>query len=174
MKTNWHVATAAEAIAAAQFARFGLDVSVQYGANQPEYDLMITDGETFLKISVKGSADGGWGLAQTQLAKIGNADYHGAADAWLRRHKPRTALCFVQFKNVPEDTLPRCSLAWPGEVAARLKSASGGRGDTILYEDYRRGPKAAGAWSVERIPDEWRLTQRRVAEFLVSVGGAHA
>jgi hypothetical protein len=49
MKTNWHVATAAEAIAAAQFARSGYDVSVQYGANQPEYDLMITDGDKFLK-----------------------------------------------------------------------------------------------------------------------------
>jgi antirestriction protein ArdC len=52
MKTNWHVVTAAEAIAALQFARFGFDVSVQYGANQPEYDLMVTDGEEFLKIKV--------------------------------------------------------------------------------------------------------------------------
>jgi hypothetical protein len=41
MKTNWHIATAAEAIAAAQFARLGFNVFVQYGANQPEYDLMI-------------------------------------------------------------------------------------------------------------------------------------
>jgi hypothetical protein len=42
-KSSWHVATAAEAIAAAQFARLGFNVSVQYGANQPEYDLMIAD-----------------------------------------------------------------------------------------------------------------------------------
>jgi hypothetical protein len=54
------VATAAEAFAAAQFARFGYDVSVQYGANQPEYDLIIAEGRRMLKISVKGSADGGW------------------------------------------------------------------------------------------------------------------
>ena len=54
MKTNWHVATAAEAIAAAQFARLGFDVSVQYGANQPEYDLMVHNGEHTLKVSVKG------------------------------------------------------------------------------------------------------------------------
>jgi hypothetical protein len=54
MKTNWHVATAAEAIAAAQFARLGFDVSVQYGANQPEYDLMVHNGEHALKVSVKG------------------------------------------------------------------------------------------------------------------------
>ena len=86
MTTNWHVATAAEAITAAQFARFGYDVSVQYGANQPEYDLMISspDGR-MLKISVKGSADGGWGLTQ---GMIHEADYHGAADKWLARHKP--------------------------------------------------------------------------------------
>jgi hypothetical protein len=174
MKTTWHVATAAEAIAAAQFARFGFDVSVQYGASQPEYDLMITDGEEFLKISVKGSSDGAWGLTQSQLAKLGNANYHGAVDAWLKRHKPRTALCFIQFKDVPSDVLPRCYLAWPAEVGARLKSASGGRGDTVLFEDYRRGPRAAGAGSVERIPDEWRLTQERTAEFLKSAGGAHA
>jgi hypothetical protein len=173
MKTNWHVATAAEAIAAAQFARFGFDVSVQYGANQPEYDLMVTDGEEFLKISVKGSADGAWGLTQTQLARLGNADYQGAADAWLKRHKPRTALCLIQFKDVPADALPRCYLAWPPEIAARLKSASGGRGDTVLFENYRRGPRAAGAGSVERIPDNWKLSQERVVEFLKAVGAAH-
>jgi hypothetical protein len=46
--SSWHVATAAEAIAAAQFARFECDVSVQYGANQPEYDLMIADGAHIL------------------------------------------------------------------------------------------------------------------------------
>ena len=36
----WHVGVAAEAFAAALFARYGYDVSVQYGANQPEYDLI--------------------------------------------------------------------------------------------------------------------------------------
>ena len=38
--TPRNVAVAAEAFAAAQFARLGFDVSVQYGANQPEYDLL--------------------------------------------------------------------------------------------------------------------------------------
>jgi len=82
MKNSWHVATAAEAFAAAQFARCGWDVSVQYGANQPEYDLVAVDGERILKISVKGSKDGAWGLTQSFIS---NADYHGAADAWLLR-----------------------------------------------------------------------------------------
>jgi len=52
---SWHVGIAAEAFAAGMFARCGYDVSVQYGANQPEYDLMIASGEKVLKISVKGS-----------------------------------------------------------------------------------------------------------------------
>ena len=62
--TSWHVGVAAEAYAAALFARFGYDVSVQYGANQPEYDLIAVSGDKMLKISVKGSQDGGWGLTQ--------------------------------------------------------------------------------------------------------------
>ena len=45
-------------VAAAQFARLGFDVSVQYGENQPEYDLIVARGELLLKISVKGSQDG--------------------------------------------------------------------------------------------------------------------
>jgi len=81
MKTSWQVATAAEAFAAAQFARFGWDVSVQYGANQPEYDLVAVDGNRMLKVSVKGSKDGGWGLTQSHIR---NADYHSAADTSSR------------------------------------------------------------------------------------------
>jgi len=62
--SSWHVATAAEALAAAQFARCGYDISVQYGANQPEYDLVAARGDKMMKISVKGSQDGAWGLTQ--------------------------------------------------------------------------------------------------------------
>ena len=46
--TSWHVGVAAEAFAAAQFARLTYDVSVQYGANQPEYDLIAVDGDKML------------------------------------------------------------------------------------------------------------------------------
>ena len=104
---GWHVSTAAEAMAAAQFARLGCDVSVQYGANQPEYDLMIARGDPMLKVSVKGSSDGGWGLTQTQLTQWrkknpdGPTNYIAAADIWLARHKSRTAMCLVNFRGVP-------------------------------------------------------------------------
>ena len=72
LMSGWHVAVAAEAATASLFARCGLDVSVQYGADQPEYDLVVVRDDRVLKISVKGSQDGSWGLTQSFLR---NADY---------------------------------------------------------------------------------------------------
>lgn len=155
----WHVGVAAEAIAAGQFARCGLDVSVQYGADQPEYDLVVVRGEKALKVSVTGSQDGGWGLTQSYLK---GADYHGAIEKWLSRHKPGTVLCFVQFTGVKLDELPRLYLATPREVADRLRATAQGRGDTILYEYHEWGPRAKAAGTVERIPDGWRFTRERI------------
>ena len=111
-----NIAVAAEAIAAAQFARLGWDVSVQYGADQPLYDLIVARSERMLQISVKGSQDGGWGLTQSFLA---NADYHGAIDRWLEKHGAHIVFCFVQFKDVQFDEMPRLYLARPSEVAER-------------------------------------------------------
>ena len=54
---------AAESFAASLFARAGYDVLVQYGANQPHYDLVAVKGERMLLISVKGSQSGVWMLA---------------------------------------------------------------------------------------------------------------
>jgi Holliday junction resolvase-like predicted endonuclease len=160
------VATAAEAFAAAQFARFGYDVSVHYGAGQLEYDLIISEGRRMLKISVKGSADGGWNLSQSSahsdLSTANRANSHDAADLWLAGHKAGTAICLVQLKDVADDALPRAYLAWPLEIAARLKAASGGGGDTILWENYTSGPDIGGAGTVERPLEEWKMTRERV------------
>ena len=119
--SSWHVGVAAEAFAAGMFARCGLDVSVQYGANQPEYDLIVAQEDKLLKVSVKGSKDGSWGLTQSHLKE---ADYHGAIDKWLSRHKPKTVFCFVQLKDVGLNDAPRVYLASPAEVAQRLKETS--------------------------------------------------
>jgi hypothetical protein len=164
---SWHISVAAEAVAAALFARCGLDVSVQYGANQPEYDLMVARGEHILKVSVKGSRDGSWGLTQSHL-EPGKADYHGAIKTWLERHKPRTIFCFVQFKGVPLEQMPRVYLATPPEVAARLRATAANRGDTILYESHSWSPRAAAAGTVERIPPEWNFSAARVEELLTA------
>jgi hypothetical protein len=164
--SSWHVKVAAEAFAAGLFARCGVDVSVQYGADQPEYDLIIAKGDRRLKVSVKGSQDGSWGLTQSYLK---NADYHSAIDVWLSRHKPKTILCFVQFKGVSIGELPRVYLATPTDVAQRLKDTAKGRGDTILYEEHRWGATAYGAGTTEKIPERWGFSEARVEQLLNEV-----
>jgi Holliday junction resolvase-like predicted endonuclease len=169
--SSHHVGVAAEAFAAGQFARCGFDVSVQYGANQPEYDLMVAKGTALLKVSVKGSQDGSWGLTQSFLEHATKrsgkkADYHGAIDIWLERHGSRTVLCLVQFAGVPSNLLPRMYLATPIEVARRLRETAKGRGDSILYENQEWTSRAHGAGTVDKIPDNWRFTRERAEELL--------
>ncbi len=167
MKNSWQVATAAEAFAAAQFSRCGWDISVQYGANQPEYDLVAVDGDRMIKVSVKGSKDGSWGLTQSLLS---NADYHAAADAWLLKHTRKTVFCFVQFKDVAVTDLPRMYLARPTEVAAWLKACAAGRGDTILHEEHAWTPRAQATGTIDRIPAAWRFDQTRLEEIAGNEG----
>ena len=149
-----HVGVAAEAFAAGQFARCGFDVSVQYGANQPEYDLMVARGTSLLKVSVKGSQDGSWGLTQSFLEQAARrsgkkTDYHGAIDIWLERHGSRTVFCLVQFAGVPSGLLPRLYLATPKEMAQRMHETAKGRGDTILYrtENGLHAPMELARWT---------------------------
>jgi Holliday junction resolvase-like predicted endonuclease len=163
---SWQVGVAAEAFAAGQFARCGYDVSVQYGANQPEYDLIVANGDKMLKVSVKGSQDGSWGLTQSYIK---NADYHGAG-AWLQRHSAKTVMCLVQFKDVGVDGLPRIYLATPNEIAQRLKDSAKGRGETILYEHHEWSPRAYGYGTIDRIPDSWKFSRTRTEEIVVSLG----
>ncbi|CAG0996316.1 hypothetical protein METP3_02985 [Methanosarcinales archaeon] len=158
---SWHVSIAAEAFAAGVFARCGYDVSVQYGANQPEYDLIIAKSEKILKVSVKGSQDGGWGLTQSCLI---HAEYHKAADVWLSKHNKKTIFCFVQFEGIGLNELPRIYLATPIEVANRLKESAKGRGSSILNEHHKWGPKAVGAGTIDQIPDHWKFSKERCEE----------
>ena len=164
---SWHVGVAAEAIAAAQFARYTYDVSVQYGANQPEYDLIAVSGDKMLKISVKGSQDGSWGL--TQSFKKGHT-YHEAVQEWLSRHHKKTIFCLVQFKNVDDSQLPRMYLASPEEIAEVLCKEAAGRGDTILYEHHEWGPTAKAYGTVDKLPESWRSTKERAEEMFEKYG----
>ncbi len=161
--TSWHVGVAAEAIAAAQFARCGLDVSIQYGADQPEYDLIIAKDEHLMKVSVKGSQVGNWGLAQSHVK---NADYHKAVEIWKSKFKPKTILCFVQFKGIELNQMPRLYLATPEEVANVLNNISEGKGSAILYEEHDWTPRARAFGTYEKIPNEWEFTQERVFKLL--------
>ncbi|CAD5366689.1 conserved hypothetical protein [Rubrivivax sp. A210] len=168
MKTSWQVATAGEAFAAAQFARCGWDVSIQYGANQPEYDLVAVDGDRVLKVSVKGSKDGSWGLTQSYLTK-GSADYHGAIDAWLSKHTRLTIFCLAQFRGVPVTELPRMYLATPAEIGAQLRVTAKGRGDTILHERKEWTDRAHAAGTVDAVPDAWKFTEQRLEQLAVGI-----
>jgi Holliday junction resolvase-like predicted endonuclease len=89
---------AAESYSACLLARCGYDVLVQYGANQPHYDLVASKGEAFLPISVKGSQDGGWMLAVKYKGK--SRSYCDAADLWLSAQRPDIVFLLVQFLNV--------------------------------------------------------------------------
>lgn len=160
--TSWQVSVAAEAAVAMVFARAGWNVSVQYGANQPEYDLMVENGSAVLKVSVKGSQDGSWGLTQKHLK---NADYHGAIDTWLAKHTLRTIYAFVQFKNVGLADAPRIYLAKPSEVASQLKKTANGRGDTILYEKKEWTKRATAIGTIDAIPPAWLLSEKRLSNF---------
>lgn len=159
--SQYHVKVATEAFAAAMFARCGYDVSVQYAGNQPEYDLIIAKDDKMLKVSVKGSQDGGWGLTQSFKK---DATYHEAVDKWLERFKPKTIMCFVQLKNTKVNEMPRMYLATPQEVAQRLKDSAKGRGETILYEYKEWTASAHGAGTIDKIPDEWKFTPERIEE----------
>ncbi len=165
--SSWHVGVAAEAYAAALFARCGYDVSVQYGANQPEYDLIAVSGNLMLKISVKGSKDGGWGL--TQNYKRG-CNYHEAIQKWLEAHHKKTIFCLVQFQNANIDEMPRVYLATPQEIADVLNASAGGRGETVLRENHTWGSRAVASGTTDQIPDDWKFSPERL-KFLFDTYG---
>ena len=160
---SFHVGVAAEAFTAALFARCGYDVSVQYGANQPEYDLIITRGASVLKVSVKGSKERNWGLTQRYLK---DADYHAAAESWFARHGPRTVYALVLFSDDDPMAMPRVYLATPREIADRLKATAKGKGDTILHEHIVWTNRAHGAGTIDEIPAAWKFSSKRIDELI--------
>lgn len=170
--TSLHVGIAAEGFAAAMFARCGLDVTVQYGPSQPDYDLIVSRGEHFLKIAVKGSKDGGWIIIPIRM-ESGQPDYLAAIDRWLARHTSRTVLCLVQFQGVPIDEMPRIYIAGAADVAAHLRSTARGLGDTTLYERKVWSARAPVAGSDE-IPPTWRFSRERVEMLLLGSAPAPA
>jgi len=161
--TQYHVAVAAEAFAAGLFAQAGCDVLVQYGANQPQYDLVITRGGLAVHVSVKGSQDGGWGLIQNyKRSRL----YHEAADAWVASHRiPDILYCLVQFQDVALGQCPRVYLATITDIASRHKESRNGLGETILWEN-RCYKKGVAKGCTDMVPLEWIFSQARLSKFL--------
>lgn len=156
--TKYQVNVAAEAFVVVALSQCGYDVAMQYGTTQPDWDILATKGGRTLKVQVKGSQDGAWGLFQSHLQ---NADYHGALIAWAAKQLPDIVYVFVQFENVVAGHTPRCYAARPTEIIEHMKTARAGHAETILHENhaYTRG---IGAGHTDVIPAAWALNEGRV------------
>ena len=151
---------AAESYAASLLAQCGYDVLVQYGANQPDYDLVVVKDKRILLLSVKGSQDGGWLLAGNE--KNPSRNYHQAIDAWLHKQRTDVVFIFVQFLNVTLGNAPRVYVARPKEIARHMKTQSNGIGHGSLTEDWLRNhPKAKRD---DKIPAAWKFSSQRIEE----------
>ncbi len=149
---------AAESYTACLLAQCGYDVLVQYGANQPHYDLVAEKDKRFLPISVKGSQDGGWMLA-VRFVEPG-VNYAQAIDKWLAAQRNDVVYVFVQFIHIPFGESPRVHLARPNEIAVHMKTQCDGRGHGSLQEDYKRDhPKSKYS---HKIPENWLFTRNRL------------
>ncbi len=149
---------AAESYTACLLAQCGYDVLVQYGANQPHYDLVAVKDKRILPISVKGSQDGGWMLA-VRYVKPG-VNYHAAIDQWLSMQRDDVVYVFVQFINVILGQVPSVYIARPIEIATHMKTQCSGRGHGALQEDFRRDhPRSQYA---HRVPIDWCFSNERI------------
>lgn len=151
---------AAESYAASVLAQAGYDVLVQYGANQPQYDLVAVQGARFLPVSVKGSQDGGWMLAVKYKLKGMGVTYHQAIDSWLAAQRDDVIFVFVQFLGVALGDAPRIYVARPPEIAAHMKTQCDGRGHGALHENFG-GQRSRSRYN-HRIPSSWLFSQQRI------------
>jgi len=164
---SYQVGVSAEAFAAAVFAQAECDVSVQYGANQPGYDLIVAKGNKLLKISVKGSQDGSW-IAAGSMKKKG-ISYFQALKNWHKKHKHNIIFCFVQFKSIPYGKIPRIYIASLDEVVEHLSTTRGGKINLILHE-YHKYVRGIGAGHVDVIPESWKLSEKRIEKIFNKFG----
>lgn len=149
---------AAESYTACLLAQCGYDVLVQYGANQPHYDLMAVKDKRILPVSVKGSQDGGWMLA---VRYVGNGvSYHAAIDRWLSVQREDVLYAFVQFIHVPLGSAPRVYLARPPEIAVHLKTQRDGIGHGALHENH--GQENPRSKYKHKIPESWVFSEARL------------
>jgi hypothetical protein len=159
MMTPRQCEIAAESYTACLLAQSGYDVLVQYGANQPHYDLMAVKGEDRkLPISVKGSQDGGWMLAVRYLKP--GVNYLAAIGEWLSVQRNDVVYVFVGFLQVPLGDAPRVYVARPPEIAAHLRLQSSGQGRAVLREDTPTFYPTSKY--TDKIPSDWRYSTDRI------------
>jgi hypothetical protein len=147
---------AAEAYSASILAQCGYNVFVQYGANQPGYDLVATRGKQNLRISVKGSQDAGWLLA---TKKHGDS-YHQSINNWLEKQTENIVFFLIQFQKVKGLDCPRVYVARPKELAEHMKTQRDGKGSASLTEDWKINHRTSSR--NDKIPDAWKFTAQRM------------
>jgi hypothetical protein len=149
---------AAESYSASLLAQTGYDVLVQYGANQPHYDLVAVKDSRILLLSVKGSQAGGWALAVSY--KNSSRSYHQAIDAWHHAPRPDVVFILVEFLGIPLGIAPRVYVSRPAEMATHMKTQCNGNGHGSLAEDWLRDHPKANRSDI--IPKSWLFTSHRI------------
>ncbi|MHA7138162.1 hypothetical protein ACRTEV_12955 [Rossellomorea arthrocnemi] len=129
--------------------------------------MVVVNGEKMLKVSVKGSKDGGWGL--TQSHKKGKT-YSEAIDSWVNKHTPNTIVSLVQFKDIQleKGESPRVYLATPREIGDQMKKSRGGYGNTVLRESHTWTSGVAQG-NEDKIPLKWKFSKKRLEELFSEV-----
>jgi len=157
---------AAEAFAAGVFAQAGCSVFVQYGANQPGYDLLVERSGITRRVSVKGSSDLGWIVTMK-----GNGEtYKQALDAWALKNAG-TLFCYVQFGAVKIGEMPRLYLVESEELNQYLRTVWFGELMLSLWEAHApsRGPNKGKEF---RIPASWLVSQQRIEDLVTKTAPA--
>ncbi|MFP5236143.1 MAG: hypothetical protein ACLGSD_09580 [Acidobacteriota bacterium] len=165
---TWPITLGAEGMAAAQFARCGFDVMAQAGRDKPWYDLVVTRAGNLLKVAVKASEDGQWSLTQGYTRRPADVcgsklDCHASIDRWLASYGSRTVCCLVQFDQVALNEMPRIYLAFPWEIADRMREAVERVGLCALLERYT-WTAPDGSRRIESLPSSWVFSESRLDE----------
>lgn len=161
--TKHQVDVAAESLVASMLSQAGYDVFVQYGANQPGYDLVAIKADRILRVSVKGTQQAGWMFSAGLIkAAAGASDkYHKAADAWLMKHGPELVFAYVQFRGVSIGQMPEVYLARAKDVAEHVKMGKRGDGDsTLRWKHTWKSGRVKGC--TDGIPEAWTFSQQRI------------
>src|SRR5437870_1869653 len=155
--TSRQCEVAAESYSTCLLAQSGYDVFVQYGARQEDFDLVATKDERTLRISVKGTQDGGWMLAVRYLQP--GVNYIAAIKQWLDVQPKELVYMFVSFP-VPAGDAPSVYVARPAEIAEQMTRQSLGQGKAVLREDTpTHHPRAKYK---DKIPDSWHYSTERL------------
>jgi hypothetical protein len=158
--TKHQVSVAAESFATASFARAGYNVFVQYGPNQPGYDLVVSHEKKVLHVSVKGSMDPkGWVIS----TKKKDMTYEASLKEWYKNNKD-WFFYLVLFKKNEIDSMPEMYITSAKELYDHLNKGFFGAPCLTLYHDYcpKQGKNKG---EVQKLPSDWNFSKKRIEKY---------